>query len=1234
MTNGAGNPAQGGIGFADTLPTGLALTSATPALAFSAGCSGPATGAYVAGTRILTLSGLGVSGGTAACTITVAGLTNAASQVNASCPAAAFTNGASAMGSLANVTNGVTDQCLVVSRVAPALTKSFAPATISQGGVSTLTFTLANTGTNPAQSGINFTDTLPANVVIAGTPNVTSSCPSGTGVVSATAGTGVITVAGATMSAVQASCTVTVDVTSNTAGTYNNTNAANISGAANVTTTGVNATLTVQALPTLTKSFSPTTVGVGQTSVLTFTVSNPAGAPARTGLTFTDTLPAGLVIATPNGLAKSCGGTPTITATAGTGILTVGGSGVDAAAGASTCTIQVSVTSSIAGAYLNGAAQVTAIGGMLNGVTNQTLTVSRASLTKAFAPATIGQGGTSTLTFTLTNGAGNPAQSGIAFTDTLPANVTVAAPASVTSSCPSGAGAVAASVGSGVITVTGATMNAAQASCTITVNVTSNTAGTYNNTNAGNITATQRVDTTGVNATLTVQALPSLTKAFSPATVGVGQNSVLTFTITNPAGAPARSGLTFTDTLPAGAVIGTPNGVSTTCGGTPTFTAASGSGFISVASGVNAAVGPSTCTISVNVASATAGSYVNGAAQITAIGGMLNGVTNQTLTVTQASLTKAFAPATISQGGVSTLTFTLANGAGNPAQSGIAFTDTLPANVVIAGTPNVTSSCPSGTGVVTATAGTGVITVAGATMNAVQASCTVTVEVTSGIAGTYNNTNAGNITATQRVDTTGVNATLTVQALPTLTKAFSPATVGVGQTSALTFTITNPAGAPARSGLTFTDALPAGLVIATPNGVAGTCSGTPTITATAGTGVLTVGGSGVDAAAGASTCTIQVSVTSATAGSYVNGAAQITAISGMTNAVTNQTLTVTQASLTKAFAPATISQGGVSTLTFTLANGAGNPAQSGIAFTDTLPANVVIAGTPNVTSSCPSGTGVVTATAGTGVVTVAGATMNAAQASCTVTVDVTSGIAGTYNNTNAGNITATQRVDTTGVNATLTVQALPTLTKAFSPATVGVGQTSALTFTITNPAGAPARSGLTFTDALPAGLVIATPNGVAGTCSGTPTITATAGTGVFTVGGSGVDAAAGASTCTIQVSVTSATAGSYVNGAAQVTAIGGMLNGVTNQTLTVTQASLSKAFAPATISQGGVSTLTFTLANGAGNPAQSGIAFTDTLPANVVIAGTPNVTSSLPVRNRRRDGDGRHRSRSRWRGRR
>ena len=147
-----------------------------------------------------------------------------------------------------------------------------------------------------------------------------------------------------------------------------------------------------------------------------------------------------------------------------------------------------------------------------------------------------------------------------------------------------------------------------------------------------------------------------------------------------------------------------------------------------------------------------------------------------------------------------------------------------------------------------------------------------------------------------------------------------------------------------------------------------------------------------------------------------------------------------------------------------LANGTGNPAQSGIDFTDTLPTNVAAAATPNITSSCPSGTGVVTAAAGSGAVMVAGATMNAAQASCTITVDVTSATAGTYNNTDAGNISAAQRVTTTGVNATLTVSALPTLTKAFATANVGIGQTTTLVFSVANTGtNAVNRTGLSST---------------------------------------------------------------------------------------------------------------------------------------------------------------------------
>src|SRR5438067_9832591 len=100
---------------------------------------------------------------------------------------------------------------------------------------------------------------------------------------------------------------------------------------------------------------------------------------------------------------------------------------------------------------------------------------------------------------------------------------------------------------------------------------------------------------------------------------------------------------------------------------------------------------------------------------------MTNGITALSLHDALPIFTKAFLPAAIDLGGTSTLTFTLANGAGNPAEAGINFTDTLPAGVTVAGTPNIASTCPSGTGVVSTAAGS--ITVTGATMNAAQASC-------------------------------------------------------------------------------------------------------------------------------------------------------------------------------------------------------------------------------------------------------------------------------------------------------------------------------------------------------------------------------------------------------------------------------------------------------------------------------------------------------------------------------
>jgi uncharacterized repeat protein (TIGR01451 family) len=93
--------------------------------------------------------------------------------------------------------------------------------------------------------------------------------------------------------------------------------------------------------PTIAKSFALTQAGgifFGDTTSMTITLTNPNAAPL-TGVAFTDTLPAGLVIATPNGLADSCA--LGATAPAGTSTISLAGAILP---GSSTCTITVKVS--------------------------------------------------------------------------------------------------------------------------------------------------------------------------------------------------------------------------------------------------------------------------------------------------------------------------------------------------------------------------------------------------------------------------------------------------------------------------------------------------------------------------------------------------------------------------------------------------------------------------------------------------------------------------------------------------------------------------------------------------------------------------------------------------------------------------------------------------------------------------------------------------------------------------
>jgi hypothetical protein len=213
---------------------------------------------------------------------------------------------------------------------------------------------------------------------------------------------------------------------------------------------------------------------VGATDTLTFTISDSANV---TNMAFTDTFPGSLVVATPNGLTPATGcGSPTITATAGSGTVSFSGGILT---GGTPCTFSVNVTSATTGKFPNSVSMTAnAVSG---GPATATVTyVAPPTISKVFGAPRIPVGGSTSLSFTVGNPAGNPVSlAGIGFTDTLPAGLLVANPPGISGSC--GGGAIAAGPGSTTITLSGATL-AAGASCTFSVNVTAIASGTQVNT--------------------------------------------------------------------------------------------------------------------------------------------------------------------------------------------------------------------------------------------------------------------------------------------------------------------------------------------------------------------------------------------------------------------------------------------------------------------------------------------------------------------------------------------------------------------------------------------------------------------------------------------------------------------------------------------------------------------------------------------------------------------------------
>lgn len=437
-----------------------------------------------------------------------------------------------------------------MAQVTPVIVKSFGAATVPLGGTTTLQFVITNT---TALTNVSFTDNLPAGLVVA-TPNgLTTTCPGGT--ITAVAGSGAVSLTGLALQAVFG-CAITVNVTSTALGLQTNSVTVSdaVAGAGNTSV----ATITVVAPgvlpPTVTKAFGAATVPVNGTTTLAFTVSNP-NAVALTGVAFTDTLPAGLVVSTPNGLTGSCGA-GTITATAGSGAVTLAGATL---AGNASCTFGLNVTPTAARTFNNVTGAVSSTQSGVGGVSNTAVLVGVAApaIIKTFGATNIDINGVTSLTFTLANPNAAVALTGVAFTDTLPAGLAIDIPTAAASTC---AGALTAAGGTAAISLTGGTI-AANSTCTISLNVFGLTNGIQTNVTSG-IASTNGGTGLATTAALTINPIIDPEEAFQ---VGYAANLSIGDSIVN---------ITNTGTL---TVPGTPMILATTgniCANVYTFDAA------------------------------------------------------------------------------------------------------------------------------------------------------------------------------------------------------------------------------------------------------------------------------------------------------------------------------------------------------------------------------------------------------------------------------------------------------------------------------------------------------------------------------------------------------------------------------------------------------------------------------------------------------------------------------------
>lgn len=874
----------------------------------------------------------------------------------------------------------------------PSFSKSFTPSTIGPGAVSTLRFDIVNAGGGPVRN-LAFVDNLPAGMTIANPPKASTTC-SGAGITAA-AGGSTITFANGGVGA-GGSCSVQVDVTTATVGPNTNVSGDLTSDAGN--SGSATAVLTVATdRPGFTKAFVPDTVAFAGRSTLVFTIDNSANPSGAINLTFTDSLPAGMVVASPASASTTCGG-GTITAPAGGGSVSYGPAFFgDATVGANaTCTVQVDVLGNAIGVLGNTTGELTSQpppNGPLrsSGKASAVLTVIsvQISLIKRFTDDPVPPGGTVTLQFTVINFNRESPATAITFTDDLDGVLTDLAAIGLPASDVCGSGSLL--TGTGLLTLTGGNLPA-EGSCTFSVTLqvpVTAASDTYTNTTSeisGDV-AGRPTDGPPASDLLFVQAVPLLTKAYD-GPVGAGGTVRLDFSITNTSPDQTATDIAFTDEFPEIVTSGTVEAGPICGGASATFLPASGSlpPRLTFSGGSLAAAGSCTFFIDLDVeVAAPGGVYPNTTSTVTAtVGGQSvtgSPASDDLLVVGAPLLSKEFIDDPVAPGDTVTLRFTLTYSEAEVADAtGVTFSDDLDAalsGLVAVGLP-ATDVCGIGSEI------DGVMTLlfTGGTLSPGE-SCSfdVTLQVpTDAPIGAHTNVTSAVVSSGLGVTATGSSAAddLNIAGL-SLTKEFIDDPVIAGGTVTLRFTIANQSADSDATAIFFFDNLNDVIPGMTANGLpqSDICGTGSSLTALSGGTLLQFSGGSV--AAGDPPCVFDVVLTVPAGtedGTYINVTSSFSAtIDGQTvlleNAFDRLEVVSDFLTLDKEFVGDPVIPGDTVILRFTVTNLSSSESITGITFTDDLDAaltDLVAIGLPAAdvcgTGSSIDGTGLLTLTGG------------------------------------------------------------------------------------------------------------------------------------------------------------------------------------------------------------------------------------------------------------------------------